>query len=207
MQELKDFIRSRQRMNLIIVVINIIVFVVLSVLGDTGDSMFMLGHGADYAPLVATGEYYRLVTCMFLHFGAEHLFSNMLVLIFLGDTLEQCVGKIRYLLIYLLGGIAGNIVSVWFALRTEDFAVSAGASGAVFAVIGALIYLVIRNKGRLGNYSGQRLMMMAVLSVLQGLTAGGVDNCAHIGGTIAGFVLAFLLCFWDRNGKYNATNI
>lgn len=199
MQEFKEFIRSRQKANLTIVVINIVVFIVLTILGDTRDSGFMLAHGAQFAPFVAYGEYYRIVTCMFMHFGAEHLFSNMLVLIFLGDTLEQCVGKLRYLIIYLGGGIAGNLLSVWFALRSGDFAVSAGASGAVFAVIGALIWLVLRNKGRLGEYSGRRLILMAVLSVLQGLTAGGVDNCAHIGGVIAGFVLAVLLCF--RGGR------
>lgn len=201
MQELKNFIRSRQKITLMIAAANVIVFIILSILGDTRNSLFMLEHGADFAPFVAAGEYYRLVTSMFLHFGAEHLFSNMLVLIFLGDTLEQCVGKIRYLLIYLLGGIAGNVVSVWFALRTGDYAVSAGASGAVFAVIGALIFLVIRNKGRLGGYSGRRLILMAVLSVMQGLTAGGVDNCAHIGGVIAGFVLAFVLCFRRKRGR------
>lgn len=194
MQELQDFIRSRQKANLLIVAANIVVFLILSALGDTEDTRFMLAHGAEYAPFVARGEYYRLVTSMFLHFGIQHLFSNMLVLIFLGDTLEQCVGKLRYLLIYLAGGVFGNVVSAWFALRAGDFAVSAGASGAVFAVIGALIFLVIRGKGRLGGYSGQRLILMAVLSVLQGLTAGGVDNCAHIGGLAAGFVLALVLC-------------
>ncbi len=199
MQELRDFIGSRQKMNLIIVAANIVVFLVLSILGDTEDTRFMLEHGAEFAPLVKEGEYYRLVTSMFLHFGIDHIFNNMLVLIFLGDMLEQCVGKLRYLLIYLGGGLIGNIVSVWFAFRSQDFAVSAGASGAVFAVIGALIWLVLRNKGNLGEYSGRRLVLMAVLSVLQGLTAGGVDNCAHIGGLVSGFALALVLCF--RGGK------
>lgn len=199
MQELRDFIGSRQKMNLIIVAANIVVFLVLSILGDTEDTRFMLEHGAEFAPLVKEGEYYRLVTSMFLHFGIDHIFNNMLVLIFLGDMLEQCVGKLRYLLIYLGGGLIGNIVSVWFAFRSQDFAVSAGASGAVFAVIGALIWLVLRNKGNLGEYSGRRLVLMAVLSVLQGLTAGGVDNCAHIGGLVSGFALALALCF--RGGK------
>ncbi len=195
MQEIRDFIDSRQKMNLIIVAINIIVFLALSFLGDTENTQFMLEHGADFAPYVKAGEYYRLVTSMFLHFGIDHIFNNMLVLIFLGDMLEQCVGKVRYLVIYLGGGMIGNIVSVWFAFQSRDFAVSAGASGAVFAVIGALIWLVLRSKGKLGEYSGRRLVLMAVLSVLQGVTAGGVDNCAHIGGLVSGFVLALMLCF------------
>ncbi len=195
MQDFKEFIRSRQKANLVIVAINIVVFIVLTLLGNTRDARFMLAHGAQFAPFVAYGEYYRVVTSMFMHFGVEHLFSNMVILIFLGDVLEQCVGKLRYLIIYLAGGVAGNLLSVWFALRSGDFAVSAGASGAVFAVIGGLIWLVIRDRGRLGNYSGRRLIPMAVLSILQGITAGGVDNCAHIGGLAAGFVLALLLCF------------
>lgn len=199
MQEIREFVGSRQKMNLIIIAANIAVFLVLSILGNTENTQFMLEHGADFAPFVKEGEYYRLVTSVFLHFGVDHIFNNMLVLLFLGDMLEQCVGKLRYLLIYLGGGVIGNIVSVWFALRSGNFAVSAGASGAVFAVIGALIWLVLRNKGRLGEYSGRRLILMAVLSVLQGLTAGGVDNCAHIGGLVSGFALALVLCIRGGN--------
>jgi rhomboid protease GluP len=154
----------------------------------------MMEHGASFAPLIVQGkEYYRLVTCMFLHFGAEHLFYNMLVLIFLGDVLEKEVGKIRYLLIYLLGGVAGNLLSLFVEVHTGDYAVSAGASGAIFAVIGALVWIVIRNKGRLEEYSGKRLLLMAGLSVAEGLTTSGVDNWAHIGGMAAGFVLSVLL--------------
>lgn len=194
MEEIRSFIRSRQPVNLIIVAVNIIVFILLCFLGDTENIYFMMEHGASFAPLIVEGkEYYRLVTCMFLHFGAEHLFYNMLVLIFLGDVLEKEAGKLRYILIYFTGGIAGNIVSVWFDYRTEEFAVSAGASGAIFAVIGALVWIVIRNKGKLEDYSGKRLLLMAGLSVAEGLTTSGIDNCAHIGGMAAGFILAMLL--------------
>ena len=106
----------------------------------------MLEHGACYTPYVLEHhEYYRLFTCMFLHFGIQHLIGNMLVLIFLGDTLEQTVGKIRYLIIYILGGLAGNLLSMYHSIQTQDFAVSAGASGAIFAVVGALIYIVAVN--------------------------------------------------------------
>ena len=97
--------------------------------------------------IIQGGEYYRLFTCMFLHFGIEHLLNNMLVLFVLGSRLEQVIGKIKFLLIYLIGGVLGNVISLLIELRTQDFAVSAGASGAVFAVMGAMIYIVIRNKG------------------------------------------------------------
>lgn len=192
MEEFKDFIRSRQPVNLIIVIVNIVVFIVLAVLGNVENAYFMVEHGACFTPYVLDGEYYRLVTSMFLHFGIEHLFYNMLVLIFLGDTLEKIGGKIRYLVIYMLGGIAGNIVSVYFETRTDDYAVSAGASGAIFAVIGALVCVVILNRGKLEDYSGRRLLLMAGLSVVEGLTSKGVDNWAHIGGLVTGFLLALL---------------
>ena len=194
MQEFRDFIRSRQPVNLIIVFVNIVVFVALSFLGDTEDVFFMTAHGANFAPLVTEGkEYYRLVTSMFLHFSIDHLFYNMLVLIFLGDVLEKTAGKLRYLLIYFGGGVIGNLVSLWFDLRAERYVVSAGASGAIFAVIGALIWIVIRNKGNLEGYSGKRLVLMAGLSVAEGLTTSGIDNCAHVGGLVAGFLISLLL--------------
>lgn len=191
MRELIVFIRSRQPVNLLMVVSNLVVFAVLSLLGDTEDAMFMAAHGAAVTPLITEGgEYYRLFTSMFLHFGAEHLLYNMLMLIFLGDTLEKMAGKLGYLLIYLLGGLAGNLLSVATERKAMTFAVSAGASGAIFAVLGALCFAVILNKGKLQDYSGRRLLLMAVLSVVQGMTAEGINNWAHIGGLAAGFILA-----------------
>ena len=123
----------------------------------------------------------------------EHLIYNMLVLLFLGDILEKHVGKIRYLLIYLLGGIAGNCLSVFVDMQRQEFYVSAGASGAGFAIIGAIFWLVIKNKGRLGDIPGQRLAVLIVLSVIEGFTSAGVDGYAHMGGLLAGFLLCALL--------------
>lgn len=194
MSEIRSFFKSRQPVTLLIVGINIAVFIVLSILGNTEDALFMLNHGAVFVPLVVDGgEYYRIFTSMFLHFGLQHLFYNMLVLIFLGDYLEAAVGKIRFLIIYLAGGIAGNLLSIAYELYTREFAVSAGASGAIFSVTGALIYLVLRKKDRVPGLSGQRLILMAVLTILQGMTAIGIDNEAHIGGLAAGFLLGWLL--------------
>lgn len=193
MKEFIAFIKSRQPVNLLMVAINIVVFIVISLMGDTEDARFMAMHGAGFTPFIVDGkEYYRLVTSMFLHFGIEHLFYNMLILIFLGDSLEKLVGKVRFAIIYLAGGVAGNVVSLLVDLRTKEYAVSAGASGAIFAVIGALVCAVILNKGKLPEYSGKRLLVMAGLSVLQGFTAQGIDNWAHIGGMVTGFLIALL---------------
>ncbi len=194
MDEIRDFLKSREKCNLILVFLNILVFVVLELLGSTEDVGFMAAHGAAYTPwILEQGEYSRLFTCMFLHFGIDHLFNNMLVLVFLGDTLERAVGKIKYLIIYLGGGILANILSAYVEWRTGDFAVSAGASGAIFAVVGALIYIVAINKGRLEQLTGRGLLLMAGLTLYQGYTSIGVDNTAHLGGLIFGLILAVLL--------------
>ena len=194
MDEIKDFLKSRSVVNLTIVIINIAVFLILSFMGDTENADFMVRHGASYTPyIVQEGKYYLLITSMFLHFGLEHLFNNMLVLIFIGDVLEKKLGKLRYILIYFGGGIAGNCLSVYMDLKRTDYPVSAGASGAIFAVIGAILWLIIKNKGRLDDISGRKFVLMIVLSVFQGYTSIGVDNAAHIGGLVFGFLLCMIL--------------
>lgn len=204
MNEIRDFVKSASKVNLLIVVANILVFIVLEIMGSTQDVMFMAAYGAAYTPDILDGSYYQLVTSMFLHFGIEHLVGNMLVLLFLGDVLERMVGKIKYILIYFIGGIGANLFSCYWEIRTDNYAVSAGASGAVFAVIGALLWVVIVNRGRVENISGQRLFLMAALSLYQGYTSVGVDNQAHLGGLLLGFGLSILL-YRKRNVKTGAT--
>ena len=103
--------RSKNSINLVIVVCNILVFLAVTLTGGTESSRHMMDCGAAYAPLIESGEYYRLFTSMFLHFGIQHLINNMLLLLFLGDYLERAAGKIRYLVIYLGGGLVGNLCS------------------------------------------------------------------------------------------------
>ena len=186
---------------MIIAGMNIAVFFVLSFRGMTEDAGFLLENGASYAPyILERGEYYRLFTSMFLHFGFEHLMNNMLMLLVIGWNLERELGKIRFLLIYLLSGLCGNVLSLWWDVHTGSYAVAAGASGAVFGIIGALLYVAIRNHGRVGNVTGRGLLFMAVMSLYYGFTSEGVDNFAHIGGLLSGFLLAVLL-YWNTKRK------
>lgn len=173
---------------------NVIVFFVLAFQGMTEDAEFMMRHGAMYVPdILEQGKYYELFASMFLHFGFEHLMNNMIALAAIGWNLEQETGKIKFLLIYFVSGLGGNILSAYADIFTQDYSVSAGASGAVFGIIGALLYVAIRNKGRIGNISGRGLMIMIVLSLYCGVTEGGIDNMAHIGGLAAGFLMGILL--------------
>lgn len=185
-----------------IAAVNVLVFLGLSFMGMTEDSTFMMEHGAMYVPYLMNGErYYTLITSMFLHFGFSHLMNNMVMLLVIGYSLEPEIGKIRFLLIYLGSGLMGNLVSAWFDVSQGSYAVSAGASGAIFGIVGALLYVAIRNHGRVGEISTRGLVLMAGLSLYYGFTAQGVDNAAHIGGLVSGFLLA-VLTYWKHKPKH-----
>lgn len=193
--------RKKAPCTIALVGINVIVFFLLTFQGMTEDPMFMLGHGAMYVPMVLEkGEFYRLFTSMFLHFGFSHLMNNMLTLGLLGWQLELEIGTIKFAVIYLLSGLGGNVLSGLYEFQTADYAVSAGASGAIFGIIGALLYIAIRNHGRVGNVSGRGILFMIILSLYYGFTSTGIDNLAHIGGLVTGFLCGILL-YWKRYSK------
>lgn len=184
----------KEPVTFLLILINVLVFLVSDLTGYSQDVMHMLDLGAAYTPLITEGgEVYRLFTSMFLHFGIAHLLNNMLVLFVLGSRLERAAGKIRFLVIYLLGGVAGNVISLLLELDSGDYSVSAGASGAVFAVMGAMIYIVVRNRGWLEDLSWRQIVVMALFSLYFGFASSGVDNAAHVGGLISGGILAVIL--------------
>lgn len=192
-----------KQMSLFMAVINVVVFILMECIGDTEDGSWMLRHGAMYVPFVLNGEYYRIITSMFLHFGFEHLVNNMFMLLLLGRQLEYEVGNVRFLCIYLLSGIGGNLLSMWSEIRISEYSVSAGASGAVFGIIGALFYIAIRNGGRIGELTGRGLLVMIFISFYYGFTSSGIDVLAHAGGLATGFLCAVFL-YRKRNTKSRA---
>jgi rhomboid protease GluP len=181
-------------MTILLIAVNVIVFVILEILGDTEDAEFMYLHGACYPPaIVEDGEYWRLFTASFLHFGFDHLINNMVVLGCAGHFLEEALGHGRYLMLYLVSAVASNVLSCAQMYRSGDYAVSAGASGAVFAVIGGLLWIVIRHKGHYGSLTTKGMLFMIALCLLYGISTAGIDNWSHLGGLTTGFVLCVIL--------------
>ncbi len=184
---------KRPIVSIILVMINVAVWCILELLGNTLDGAFIAEYGGMYPEFMHNGEWYRLFTAMFLHFGAEHLANNMILLAAAGSKLEAAVGSMRYLVIYISAGLAGNLLSYYVMEHTGSYAVCAGASGAVFGIIGALAWVAIRNKGKFEGLTTKGLLLMIVLCLYYGITTAGVDNWAHAGGVAGGFFLCILL--------------
>lgn len=186
--------RKTAWVNSILIVLNILFFLYLEWVGSSEDALFMLHHGAMFPALVVEKkEYYRLLTSVFMHFGIHHITNNMLLLFILGDNMERALGSIKYLIFYLLCGIGANVVSMMVELQSSEQAVGAGASGAIFGVIGGLFYVVTINRGRLEDLSTNQLIIMIIFSLYFGFTSAGVDNVAHVAGLVIGIILAAIL--------------
>ncbi|MBE5982552.1 rhomboid family intramembrane serine protease [Lacrimispora sp. AGF001] len=194
--------RKKAFVNIGLIAVNIIYFLYLEMNGSTEDTQFMVSHGAMYAPLVIErGEYYRLITSTFMHFGINHIMNNMLILFILGDNLERALGHIKYLLFYLICGVGANVASMIINLSGYRNVVSAGASGAIFGVIGGLLYAVAVNRGQLEDLSTRQLVVVILCSLYFGFTSTGVDNAAHIAGLIIGIIMGVILYRRPRNGR------
>ena len=197
---------KRAYVNIGLIFLNVLYFLYLEIAGSSEDILFMYEKGAMLAPAVLeNGEYYRLFTAMFMHFGINHIINNMIVLFALGDNLERALGHIKYLIFYLFCGVGANWISM-MADRSDSFVVSAGASGAVFGVVGGLFYAVLVNRGQLEDLSTRQLVVMIVLSLYLGFTESGVDNIAHICGLILGILAGILLYRKPKKLMYRGEN-
>ena len=158
--------------------------------------------GANYGRYVQEGEIWRLVTCMFLHAGIIHIGFNMYSLYIVGRQIEDFFGKWRYLVIYLLSGISGSLLSVGF----NPDVLAVGASGAIFGLFGAMLYFGYNYRGYIGTIVRSQVLPIVVYNLLIGFFIPGIDIFAHIGGLIGGLMVANMLGTIE-NKKYNVSNI
>ena len=173
----------------IIMDLNILVFLVM-VFSGLGFVSFkahdLLSWGANYKPMTENGEWWRLLTSTFLHGGLMHLLANMYGLLFVGTFLEPILGKSKYAIIYLVTGILASIASLWW----HDNTVSVGASGAIFGLYGFFLAALLLKvfPPDFGKAFLASTLVFIGFNLLMGF-AGGIDNAAHIGGLVSGFII------------------
>jgi len=183
---------TRPLLSWAILALNAIVWLLMTFGGGSTDTNVLVRFGAKVPWLVAMGEYWRLFTAIFLHIGFIHLAFNSYALYNLGPQVERLFGRHRFLVIYLLSGLAGSVASY---ILSESL--SAGASGAIFGLIGAMAVYLARHQGILGQ-RGQRSLTNILVVILYNLvlsfTVPGIDVFGHLGGLAGGLVVGRLLC-------------
>ena len=184
--------RNRPLATMALLAANAAWWITAELVGSTRDSLSLLDFGANYGPLVAGGEYWRLLSSVFLHIGIMHLVLNSLGLLIYGMLLERAFGSLRFTFIYLASGLAGSTAS----FVANPLAISAGASGAIFGLLGALAACFLTGRGSLGRGSRRDAAGIGVLVAINlawGFMVPGIDNWAHIGGLVMGFALGGVL--------------
>ena len=192
---LHDLLRQRVprvRVSQFLIGVNLAVFLAMLVSGAGlwhSSNSVQLAWGANFGPATQDGEWWRLGTAMFLHFGVLHLLMNMWALWDAGQLVERMYGPFRFAVIYFLGGVAGNLFSL---VSHHGQAVSGGASGAIFGLYGALLVCLWRERKNLHPHEFRWLFWGAsgfsVVIVIVGLLIPGIDNAAHIGGFLTGLL-------------------
>ena len=177
--------------NSTVVMANIVVFVICMMSGNLLYDSGMLVA----ARVFGYGEYYRLVTSMFLHAGIQHIFGNMLILAYIGSVMERSIGHWQFGLLYFASGICGNIVSIVYEQVMGYTWYSLGASGAVFGVMGAMLLFIFHNLSKLqkGSTLVGRAAFMVAYSLYVGFASPDTNNIAHIGGLLTGILIGLLI--------------
>lgn len=189
-------------MTYILIAINTILFVLMYVLGNgSDDALTLLRFGASYPDFIKAGDYYRLLTSAFLHIGFLHFLFNNYALYVIGSQLEGFFGKVKYLIIYLGSAILGNLMSMLFSNS-----ISAGASGAIFGLLGALLYFGYHYRVYLGTVVKSQIIPLILINLAIGFMMSGVNNASHIGGLIGGVLLAMAVGVRYKTSKFEQIN-
>lgn len=175
-----------------LILINVIAFIAMYLFGKGSTNAQTLVDFGGLVPNLINGHYniyelYRLVTSMFLHNGIAHLLLNMYALYILGPQLESFFGKFKFAIIYLISGIAGNLLSLLFI---SSDTVSVGASGAIFGLMGAMLYFGYHYRVYLGTVIKSQIIPIIILNLLFGFMLSGINNFAHIGGLVGGILIS-----------------
>ncbi|MFS0672815.1 rhomboid family intramembrane serine protease [Ornithinibacillus sp. 179-J 7C1 HS] len=189
-QDQRIFNYGKPLFTYLLIAINAILYLLVELNGGSQDNKTLIDFGAKYNPLIVEGEWWRIISSMFLHIGFLHFASNMLFLYYFGSLAEKIYGSTRFFIIYMLAGIGGGLAS--FAFVTN---ISAGASGALYGLFGAFIYFGIFHRRIFLQTIGRDVLMLLGINILLGFILPQLDVYAHMGGLVAGFMAAGIVHF------------
>jgi len=179
-----------------LILLNAIVYLITAVQGSglnaPGGKLFI--DWALFGPLVANGDWWRLVTSMFLHASIAHIALNMLALWFIGRAVEEYLGSLRFALLYFVSGLAGSAG----ALVADPRGVTVGASGAIFGILGAMMILEWNVTGRLAGQAATWIAINLVFNFVYNSSGGNISIGGHIGGLIGGILVTLTFAHWGR---------
>lgn len=188
--DIRHYLRSA---TVILILINILIFLKTDIAALTGGEDVWIDKSClSWYHFFYRHEYYRVLTCMFLHGGIDHIFNNMLCLFFMGSFLEQHIGTPRFLILYFSSGIIAGFTSMVYNMLLGVNTLSIGASGAIFGITGGLLALVLFHRKDI-EIDYRQMIFAAFLSLYSGLTDQSVDNAAHLGGFLGGLLLGLLV--------------
>lgn len=182
-----------------LIAVNVIMYIIPIILGQYQE---VLNIGCVHGPSIRAGQYYRLITGAFLHGSIWHIFFNCYALNIIGSQIESFMGKAKFLIIYFYSAIMGSLLSMTFA---GDGA-SIGASGAIFGLMGALIYFGYYYRVYLGNVLKSQIIPIVIFNLVLGFILPGVDNFGHIGGLIGGILISRALGVKDKTTTFEKGN-
>lgn len=190
-----------------LIAVNVIWFVILMIKGNPESASFMASAGASYGPYVfEEHEYWRIFTSMFMHFGASHLLGNMLYLGIAGTNLEPILGRVKFALLYMLTGIGAGLISTAFYYMRGENVVSAGASGAIYGLIGAIVVLTYKTRGSISKRNmWLRIGIVLIFLFYSNFINTTVDAVAHIAGFALGIILALSFLATKNSNKKKET--
>ena len=196
------FKRKVPYVTLTIILLNFIMFLVMYVFGNgSSDGHTLLKFGALCKPFVLNGEYYRLITTAFLHIGVFHLLVNCYSLYIIGSQMESFIGKLKFLFVYIVSALCGSLMSIIFSSN-----ISAGASGAIFGVLGSLLYFGYNYRVYLGNVLKSQIIPLIILNLGLGFMVSKIDNAAHIGGLLGGFIATQAVGLKHKTSNFERVN-
>lgn len=187
-ETLKGYIKTYP-ISALLILLNVSFFIVISFNGGSTNLTALLKYGAFHAPYVADGEFYRIVSYMFLHIGIEHFLFNMFSLYVFAAVLEKILGKVKYLAVYLLSGIGSGLTIFFFSPES----IVAGASGAIFGVFGSFLVMAIRNHSKFDSNSKKIFLTILAVNIVSTFIFSNVSIAGHIGGLISGIIVSIPL--------------